>query len=127
MSATATASVKQQRRRLWKAPPIATATLLLVSVLLAAAVDVASAAATAASSSSSNSGCPHPAVPSGASYFNVSGGLGAESWRIKYDCDIGNIYIILYIGRYRGSYRYSGTYRIQYSRYREHIGRFRGT
>ena len=38
-------------------------------------------------------GCPHPAVPAGAFYSNVTGGLGQESWEIKYKCDIGRLMV----------------------------------
>jgi len=34
-------------------------------------------------------GCAHPAVPAGAFYTNMTGGLGQEAWKIKYKCDIG--------------------------------------
>ena len=34
-------------------------------------------------------GCPHPSVPAGATYSNVTGGLGQDSWKITYICDIG--------------------------------------
>jgi hypothetical protein len=63
----------------------------LVAVMLAANSALVAAAA-ATNSGGGVGGCPHPAVPSGASYVNVSGGLGADSWRIKYDCDIGMIF-----------------------------------
>jgi hypothetical protein len=84
------------RKRLWRRSGgtslIATSlTLILYGglVLVVLATDQAVAAVT---SKGGNSGCPHPAVPSGASYVNISGGLGADSWRIKYDCDIGKIF-----------------------------------
>ncbi len=74
--------------RLWLPPHSraswwTTAGQLWLFLLLLLFLGGASAAATAAS------GCPHPAVPSGATYVNISGGLATDSWRIKYDCDIG--------------------------------------
>ena len=35
-------------------------------------------------------GCPHPPVPAGASYVNVTGGLGEGRWGVRYVCDTGN-------------------------------------
>ena len=34
-------------------------------------------------------GCGHPPVPQGASYVNVTGGLGEQSWAVRYICDTG--------------------------------------
>ena len=44
-------------------------------------------------------GCAHPAVPAGAFYTNMTGGLGQEAWKIKYKCDIGKFfsYVIYFI------------------------------
>ena len=36
-------------------------------------------------------GCPHPPVPQGAAYVNVTGGLGEQSWGVRYICDTGEI------------------------------------
>lgn len=36
-------------------------------------------------------GCGHPPVPAGARYVNVTGGLGQESWVVRYICDTGKI------------------------------------
>ena len=33
--------------------------------------------------------CGHPPVPGGASYVNVTGGLGQRSWVVRYICDTG--------------------------------------
>ena len=33
--------------------------------------------------------CGHPPVPAGASYVNVTGGLGQNSWVVRYICDTG--------------------------------------
>ena len=37
-------------------------------------------------------GCSHPSIPSGATYSNLTGGLGDQTWRIRYSCDIGKIH-----------------------------------
>ena len=76
-------------------PPLLSVHSSLLIVLTTGVLATASGAVTGGSGGTS--GCPHPAVPAGASYFNVSGGLGADSWRIKYDCDIGNntFYVII--------------------------------
>lgn len=37
-------------------------------------------------------GCSHPSLPSGATYSNLTGGLGEQAWKIKYSCDIGEKY-----------------------------------
>ena len=34
-------------------------------------------------------GCSHPPVPRGAAYVNVTGGLGEQSWGVRYVCDTG--------------------------------------
>ena len=34
-------------------------------------------------------GCPHPAIPAAATYTNLTGGLGQETWTVKYTCDNG--------------------------------------
>jgi hypothetical protein len=72
------------RARVWRS----SATVLFWLLLAVEKGLLVTAAATTAATAISV-GCPHPAVPSGATYFNISGGLGADSWRIKYDCDIG--------------------------------------
>ena len=33
--------------------------------------------------------CSHPPVPAGASYLNVTGGLGQTQWVVRYICDNG--------------------------------------
>ena len=35
--------------------------------------------------------CEHPPVPAGASYVNVTGGLGQNSWVVRYICDTGEM------------------------------------
>ena len=34
-------------------------------------------------------GCGHPPVPAGGRYVNVTGGLGEDSWAVRYSCDTG--------------------------------------
>ena len=34
-------------------------------------------------------GCGHPPVPAGGRYVNVTGGLGQDSWAVRYSCDTG--------------------------------------
>ena len=36
--------------------------------------------------------CSHPPVPAGASYLNVTGGLGQTQWGVRYICDNGKNY-----------------------------------
>lgn len=33
--------------------------------------------------------CSHPPVPAGATYLNVTGGLGQTQWVVRYICDNG--------------------------------------
>lgn len=33
--------------------------------------------------------CSHPPVPAGATYRNVTGGLGQPDWTVRYICDNG--------------------------------------
>ena len=33
--------------------------------------------------------CGHPPVPAGATYLNVTGGLGQRDWAVRYICDNG--------------------------------------
>ena len=37
-------------------------------------------------------GCGHPPVPAGATYLNVTGGLGQSQWVVRYICDNGKNY-----------------------------------
>ena len=39
--------------------------------------------------SARSQGCGHPPVPPAASYVNVTGGLGQETWVVRYICDTG--------------------------------------
>ena len=36
--------------------------------------------------------CSHPPVPAGATYLNVTGGLGQSQWVVRYICDNGKNY-----------------------------------
>ena len=36
--------------------------------------------------------CSHPPVPGGATYLNVTGGLGQTQWVVRYICDNGKNY-----------------------------------
>ena len=50
-------------------------------------------------------GCGHPPVPAGGRYVNVTGGLGEDSWAVRYSCDTGEPSDTLQSCNYKGASR----------------------